>query len=370
VADVLFNEVKADFRRGLGNALTASRRRHDQQKPGIFREEPLMKRTNRDRAVALAFVVALACCAGPSRVFAQPYPSQTVTIVVPFLAGGAVDVMARIIAARLQDYWKHAVVVENKPGGGGNIGSNSVAVAPADGYRLLFAPHGPVSYNVSLYKNMPYDPAKAFVPITLVGRSPNFLIVSHQSPFNSLSDIVAAAKAQPGKVTYASQGVGTTPHLTGARLGGEAKVEIVHVPYRGFPPAIADLISGRVTFMFADSGNTLPQHENKQVRILAIASDKRWPSFPDVKTMSELGYPGFVSGVWYAMLAPANTPPAITEKIRSDVLRAVKDPETSGKVQRLAVEIVGSTSAESRQILAAETAKWSEVIRSTGVTVE
>lgn len=329
-----------------------------------------MKRAHRTHAIALAFIVTLACCAVPSRVFAQSYPSQTVTIVVPFLAGGAVDVMARIIAARLQDYWKHPVVVENKPGGGGNPGSNSVATAPADGYRLLFTPHGTVSYNVALYKNMPYDPAKAFAPITLVGRSPNFLIVSHQSPFNSLADIIAAAKAQPGKITYASQGVGTTPHLTGARLGQEAKVEMVHVPYRGFPPAVTDLISDRVSFMFADSGNTLPQHDNKQVKILAIASDKKWPSFPEVKAMSELGYPGFVSGVWYAMLAPANTPPAITEKIRSDVLRAINDPETSSKIQRLAVELVVSTSAESRQILAAETAKWSDVIKSTGLSVE
>ena len=329
-----------------------------------------MKQVRGIYAIAMAFAVTLACCAVPNRGFAQSYPSQTVTIVVPFLAGGAVDVMARIIAAKLQDYWKHPVVIENKPGGGGNPGSNSVATAPADGYRLLFTPHGTVSYNVALYKNMPYDPAKAFVPITLVGRSPNFLIVSRQSPYNSLADIIAAAKAQPGKITYGSQGVGTTPHLTGARLGQEAKVEMVHVPYRGFPPAVIDLITGRVSFMFADSGNTLPQYENKQVKILAIASDNRWPSFPEVKTMSELGYPAFVSGVWYAMLAPANTPPAILEKIRNDVLRATKDPETAGKIQRLAVEMFVATSAESRQILAAETAKWSDVIRATGLSVE
>ena len=329
-----------------------------------------MKLAKRIHAMALAFVVGLATCAIPKRVFAESYPSQTVTIVVPFLAGGAVDVMSRIIAAKLQDYWRQPVVVENRPGAGGNVGSNSVAIAPPDGYRLLFAPHGPVSYNVSLYKNMLYDPVKAFVPITLIGRSPNFLIVARQSNFDPLSQIVAAAKAQPGKITYASQGVGTTPHLTGAWLGRAAKVELTHVPYRGFPPAVADLISERVTFMFADSGNTLPQYENKFVKVLAIASEKRWPSFNDVKTMAELGYPNFISGVWYAMLAPANTPSSIIEKVRSDVLRAVNDPETSGKVRQLGVDIVGTTSAESRHILAAETAKWSEVIRSAGVTVE
>jgi tripartite-type tricarboxylate transporter receptor subunit TctC len=334
------------------------------------REDTLIKRAYALCAVALAAVVAAAGCLVPSRALAQAYPSQGVTIVVPFLAGGAVDVMCRIIAARLQDYWKQPVVVENRPGAGGNVGSNSVAVAPPDGYRLLFAPHGPVSYNVSLYKNMPYDPAKAFVPITLVGRSPNFLIVARQSKFDSLAQIVAAAKAEPGKITYASQGVGTTPHLTGARLGREAKIDIVHVPYRGFPPAVADLITERVSFMFADSGNTLPQVENKQVKVLAIASDKRWPSFPDVQTMAELGYPDFVSGVWYAMLAPAATPSPILEKVRADVLRAVADPEAAGKIRPLAVDIVGATSVESQRILAAETAKWSEVIRSAGVTVE
>jgi tripartite-type tricarboxylate transporter receptor subunit TctC len=329
-----------------------------------------MSRVRTMRSVALAFALAWLCCALPSRGLAQAYPSQTVTIVVPFLAGGAVDVMARIVAAKLQEYWQQPVVVENKPGGGGNPGSNSVATAAPDGLRLLFAPHGVVSYNVSLYKNMPYDPVKAFEPITIVGRSPNFLIVSHQAPHNALADILAAARKDSGRVTYGSQGVGTTPHLTGARLAREAGVEMVHVPYRGFPPAVADLIGGRLTFMFADSGNTLPQYGNKQVKILAIASEKRWPSLPEVNTMSEVGYPNFVSVVWYTILAPAGTPPAIVEKIRSDVLRAAKDPESADKLQKLGLDVVGTTSAEARQILAAETTKWSEVIKAAGISVE
>jgi tripartite-type tricarboxylate transporter receptor subunit TctC len=329
-----------------------------------------MKPCRMMRAIALAFSLAWLGCALPSRGFAQGYPSQTVTIVVPFLAGGAVDVMARIVAAKLQEYWQHPVVVENRPGGGGNPGSNSVATAAPDGYRLLFVPQGVVSYNVALYKSMPYDPAKAFDPITILGRSPNFLIVSQQSPHNALADIVAAARKDPGRVTYGSQGVGTTPHLTGARLAREAKAEMVHVPYRGFPPAVADLIGGRVTFMFADSGNTLPQYGNKQIKVLAIASEKRWPSLPEVKTMSEVGYPNFVSVVWYTMLAPAGTPPAILDKIRSDVLRAVKDAESGDKLQKLGVDVVGTTAAEARQILASETTKWSEVIKAAGISVE
>lgn len=326
---------------------------------------------NRLKLKDIVSVLAVASvCTIPSQALAQSYPSRTVTIVVPVLAGGAVDVVARTVAAKLQDYWKHPVVIENKPGAGGILGSTFVAKAPADGYTLLITPHGAVSYNVSLYKKLPYDPKNAFVPITLIGRSPNFLITSNKSSHDSLADIVAEAKAHSGKVSYASQGIGTTPHLTGEWLAREANIEMIHVPYRGFPPALTDLIGGRVTFMFADSANTLPQQESGQIKILALASNKRWPSFPDVKTMAELGYPNFVSGVWYAMMAPANTPSLVTEQIQRDVLRAISDPDTSAKMQRLAIEIIGSTSTEAHQILAAETAKWSDVIKLSGITVE
>lgn len=318
----------------------------------------------------ILLATALAVGSNPGRALADEYPTRPVMMVVPFLAGGAVDVIGRIIAAKLQDLWKQPVVVENLPGGGGNIGSNSVAKAPADGYRLLFAPHGTVSYNVALYKSMPYDPAKAFVPVTLLGRSPNFLIVPRDSKYDSVEDIVAAAKKHPGEITYASQGVGTTPHLTGARLGRAADIDIVHVPYRGFPPAITDLIGGRVSFMFADSGNAVPRHEAKAVKVLATTAEKRWPAFPDVQTMIELGYPDFVSAVWYPVMAPAGTPPEIVEKIRTDIERAVNDPEVAARLRKLQVDVVVTTSEEASRILAEETTRWGAVIHAAGVTVQ
>lgn len=315
-------------------------------------------------------LVVLAMLGAVPAVHAEDYPSKPVHMIMPFLGGGAVDLLARVYASKLSEYWGQQVLVEDKPGAGGNLGSSLVASAPPDGYTLLVAPHGPLSYNAVLYKSMPYDPKTAFAPISLLARSPNFLIVPKDSPLNSLDDLINLAKAQPGKVYYGSQGNGTTPHLTGAMLGLRAGIEVVHVPYRGAPPLFTDLISGRLTFVFADSGNTLPRVRDGLIKVFAITSDKRWPALPDVKTMAELGYPNFLSAVWYALAAPAKTPPTIVGKIHEGIMRANKDPAVIARLNELGVEVVGSTPAEMARILADETARWSEVIRATGVTVE
>jgi len=317
---------------------------------------------------ALVVVSALLPAAVPTR--AQDYPSKPVHVIMPFLGGGAVDILARIYAAKLSEYWGQQVLVEDRPGAGGNLGSSLVAAAPPDGYMLLVAPHGPLSYNAVLYKTMPYDPKTAFAPISLLARSPNFLIVPKDSALNSLDDLIKLAKAEPGKVYYGSQGNGTTPHLTGAMLGLRAGIEVVHVPYRGAPPLFTDLISGRLTFVFADSGNTLPRVRDGLVKVFAITSDKRWPALPEIKTMAELGYPNFLSAVWYALAAPARTPPAIVGRIRDGILRANKEPDVIARLNDLGVEVVGSTPEEMAKTLADETARWSEVIRATGVTVD
>jgi tripartite-type tricarboxylate transporter receptor subunit TctC len=222
---------------------------------------------------------------------AQTFPNRPVHIIMPFLAGGAVDVLARVHAAKLAEYWGQQVIVENRTGAGGNVGSAFVAASPPDGYMLLIAPHGPLSYNKALYPDMPYDPATAFAPVTLIARSPNFVIVPKESPLGSVADLVQLAKDKPGTVYYGSQGNGTTPHLTGAMLALRAGVSMQHVPYRGFPPAFTDLISGRITYMFADSGNTLPRVRDNLIKVLAIAGDGRWPALPAVPTMAEAGYP-------------------------------------------------------------------------------
>ena len=312
----------------------------------------------------------LAALALVSAAAAQEFPAKPVRVVVPFLAGGSVDALARILAAKLGEYWAKPVVVENKPGAGGNVGSLSVVTADPDGHTLLFAPLGPLSYNGALYANMPYDPATAFAHISLVGSSANFLIVGKDSPYKSLAELIAGAKAAPGKLNYGSQGNGTTPHLTGALFVVRAGMDTVHVPYRGFPPLIADIVAGNVGFMFTDSGNALPQLRNGQIRVLAVASPERSPLLPEVPTMAQAGVPDFVSTTWYGLAAPAKTPPAIVAKINADAVRALKDPEVAGRIGQLGAEIAGTTSAEATRILAFETKRWGDIIRQIGVKAE
>jgi len=312
----------------------------------------------------------LAALALVSAAAAQEFPAKPVRVVVPFLAGGSVDALARILAAKLGEYWAKPVVVENKPGAGGNVGSLSVVAAEPDGHTLLFAPLGPLSYNGALYANMPYDPATAFAHISLVGSSANFLIVGKDSPYKSLAELIAGAKAAPGKLNYGSQGNGTTPHLTGALFVVRAGMDTVHVPYRGFPPLIADIVAGNVGFMFTDSGNALPQLRNGQIRVLAVASPERSPLLPEVPTMAQAGVPDFVSTTWYGLAAPAKTPPAIVAKINADAVRALKDPEVAGRIGQLGADIVGSTPAEATRILAFETKRWGDIIRQIGVKAE
>jgi tripartite-type tricarboxylate transporter receptor subunit TctC len=316
--------------------------------------------------VGAAFLL-IACGAGGR---AQEFPARPVHVVVPFLAGGSVDALARILSAKLGDYWSKPVVVENKPGAGGNIGSAAVAGADPDGHTLLFAPLGPLSYNGSLYRNMPFDPLTAFAHISLVGRSANFLIVGKTSNLKSVAELIDAAKAAPGKLNYGSQGNGTTPHLTGALLAVRAGIDVVHVPYRGFPPLIADIIAGQVAFMFADSANTLPQLRNGQIRVLAVASAERSPLLPEAPTVNQAGVPNFESTTWYGLAAPAKTPQAVVAKINADVVRALKEPDTTARIGQLGAEIVGSTPEDATRILAFEARRWGDIIRQIGVRAE
>ena len=314
---------------------------------------------------ALCAALALA-----TTTMAQEFPSKQVLIVVPFLAGGSVDAMARIFGAKLGDYWGKPVVVEDKPGAGGTVGSLSVAQAAPDGHTLLFAPGGPLSYNAILYPNLPYDPATAFAHVTVVASSANFLIVGKDSKFNSLAAIIAAAKAAPGKLNYGSQGNGTGPHLAGAMLVWRAGVDITHVPYRGFPPLLADLVTGQIDIHFGDTPNTLPQLRNGQVRVLASATPARSPVIPDAPTMAEAGLKDFVSIAWFSLVAPAKTPPAVVAKIHADTARALKDPDVVARFAPLGLEGVGSSPEETRKLLAGETERWGEVIRAAGIKVE
>lgn len=317
-------------------------------------------------ALAVSFGAALS--AAPAH--AQSYPTKPVRVVVPFLAGGALDVIARIFSPKLGEVWSRAVVVENKPGAGGNVGAQAVATAEPDGYTLLFAPPGPLSYNGALYPTMGYDPARDFAPITIVVRMPNVLIVGQASPVRTLAELVALGKASPGKLNYGSQGNSSTPHITGALLGVRAGIELVHIPYRGFPPALADLLKGDLSFLFTDAANAVPQLRGGQARALAIASAERWPLLPEVPTLVELGYPGFVSMVWDGLVAPAKTPAPIVAKIHADMARVLADPEVKDRLVQLGLLVVASTPEELARYMTSETTHWREIIQATRVKAD
>jgi len=310
---------------------------------------------------ALAAILAAASVAS----FAQ-YPSKPVRIVVTFLPGGSADTLARIVAPKLSAAWNQPVIVDNRAGAGGNVGADVVAKAPADGYTLMFTPPPPLGINLFLYKDMPFDPRTAFAPVSVLAVMPNILVVGPRVAARSVDELVAFGKTNPGKLSYGSQGVGSTPHLTGAMLALAKGIEIVHVPYKGFPPVLADLLGGRLDFAFADASNVLPQLKEGRLRALAVASDKRFFALPNTPTMTEAGVPGFVSGTWMSFAAPAGTPPEIIRKWNDELRRAVREPDVQARFAELGVEIWASTPEEMRRHMESEIERWGEVIRKSG----
>jgi tripartite-type tricarboxylate transporter receptor subunit TctC len=313
----------------------------------------------------LRTVLAMLLAAAPLASLAQ-YPSKPVRIVVTFLPGGSADLLARIIAPKLSAAWGQPVIVENRAGAGGNVGADVVVKAPADGYTVMFTPPPPLGINLFLYKDMPFDPRTAFAPISVVAVMPNILVVGPRVAARSVGELVAYAKANPGKLSYGSQGIGSTPHLTGAMLALATGIEIVHVPYKGFPPVLADLLGGRLDFAFADASNVLPQLKEGRLRALAVASEKRFFALTNTPTMTEAGVPNFVSGTWMSFAAPAGTPPEIVRKWNSDIKKAVREPDVQARFAELGVESWASSPEEMRRHMESEIARWGEVIRKSG----
>src|SRR5215510_9351636 len=288
-------------------------------------------------ALVLATIATL-----PSALHAQDFPTRPVRIVVPFPAGGTADVMPRIVGDWLSRKWGHPVIIENKPGAAGNIGAEAVANSEPDGYTLLSAPPPPLVINQNLYPKLPFDPTQ-FVPISVMGIVPNALVVNPQKiAANSVAEFFAYAKANPGKVSSATQGNGTTSHLTSEMFQMMADVKFVHVPYRGSAPALQGLLAGDVDIMFDNLGVSLPLVESGKLRLLAVASEKRLPSLPDVPTMAET-LPGFESAAWYGVVAPPKTPKAITQKLNADISDALHDPDVQDRLKKLSAEIVGGS---------------------------
>ena len=299
---------------------------------------------------------------------AQGFPSRGARIVVPFPPGGTVDVLGRALGQKLSDKWKQSVVVENKPGAGTVLGTEFVARAAPDGHTLLLAVTAH-AVNATLYRKLPFDPVRDFAPVSMVATTPNMLIVHPSVQANTVAELIALAKANPGKVTFASAGSGTAMHLAGEMFKSMAGIDIVHVPYKGTPPALNDLIGGVVNIMF-DTGVTLPHVKAGKLKAIAVTSTRRATLTPELPTMAESGLPGFDVVSWYAIFAPAGTPAAVVETLNRDVNDSLRDAEVRERMTRIGLDPVGTTPAALEQHLKSEIAKWGKVVRDSGAKAD
>ncbi|WP_395348964.1 Bug family tripartite tricarboxylate transporter substrate binding protein [Variovorax sp. UC122_21] len=297
------------------------------------------------------------------------FPDKAIRIVVPFPPGGATDAAARLVAVKMSEHWDQPVVVDNRAGAGGNVGSDLVAKAPADGYTLVMGVTGSHAINTSLYSRMPYDPVADFVAISQVAVVPNVLVVHPSVPAKNLAELVALAKKEPGKLNYASLGNGTAAHLGMEMLKAEAGVDITHVPYKGSAPAVSDLLAGQVQMMVDGLPSALPHVKAGKLRAIALTSLRRSPSLPDLPTIAE-SYPGFYADAWSGLFAPKGTPQPVVDKLSAEVQRILKLPEVREKLAALGAEPVGSTQAEFAAHVKKEIDKWAKVVKTSGAKVD
>jgi tripartite-type tricarboxylate transporter receptor subunit TctC len=300
---------------------------------------------------------------------AQDYPSRPVKIVVPFPAGGSNDIIARILAQKLGERTGQAFLIENRGGAGGNIGADAVATSQPDGYTLLLTAPPPLTINAALYKNLPYDPAKAFAPVALVASVPIVLAVHPSVDANNVTELIALAKAKPGTINFGSSGNGSTNHLAGELLKSMTGINIVHLPYRGAAPAMNDLIAGHIPVMFDNIPAVLPQVQGKAIRAIAVAGAKRASALPDVPTVAESGVPGFEASAWFGLVAPAKTPAPVLAKLESEVDAILKMPDVQKRFTELGAEPGSISGAAFGRFLADKTAKWTKIIQSSGATI-
>ncbi len=324
-------------------------------------------RTNRARR-ALTIGAALAATLPAAR--AQGYPTKPITIIVPFPPGGTTDILARILAQYMSTELGQSVVIDNRGGAGGNIGTQAAARAPADGYTLLMGTVGTHAINASLYKKLPYDPIKDFVPLSRVAMVPNLLVANPSQPYKTVQELIAYARANPGKINYGSSGNGTSIHLSGELFKSMAKVEMTHIPYKGSAPAVSDLIGGQIAIMFDNMPSALPHVKAGKLRAIALTSARRSPELPDVPTVAEAGLPGYEATSWFGMFAPAGTPPAIVAKLNDTIVKALNDPEIRKKIVEQGGEPHPEKPEQFAAFIKAETAKWGKVVKESGASVD
>jgi tripartite-type tricarboxylate transporter receptor subunit TctC len=304
-----------------------------------------------------------------SHAFAQNYPNKAVRLVLPYPPGGGTDVIARPLALRLGEYLGQQVIVDNRGGAGGNIGMEFVAKSPPDGYTLLFALTAQFAVNVSLYPKLPYDPVKDYAPISLLANAPYLLIVHPSVPATSVRELIALMKAHPGQLAYSSSGNGSGAHLAGEMLRSLARVDIMHVPYKGAGPAMPDLIAGQVQLSFVTYTASAPHLKTGRLRALGVTTAQRSPALPDLPAIAE-SVPGYDSAVWYGFAAPAGTPREIVARLNSEVLRVLAAPDFRSRVMLEAVAPIGSTPEEFGAFIKSEIARWAKVVRDSGAKVD
>jgi tripartite-type tricarboxylate transporter receptor subunit TctC len=312
--------------------------------------------------IVLACLLAmLAFCA-----MAQSYPSKPVRVVIPYPPGSTPDIVGRSLSEKLQKALGQPFVVDNRTGAGGNIGTDAVAKATADGYTLLVAINGPVAVNKHLYKALPYDPDKDLQPISLLASAPQILVVKAELGIEDFKSFVQQARQNPGKWSYGSAGSGSASHLTMELLKSDARLYLVHIPYRGFPPALTDLLAGNIEAMFAIIPAVLPQVRAGKVKALAITALKRSTLAPDVPSVAELGYPQLESLAWIGLLAPAGTPKEVVARLSAETIRGMQQQETREILGKQGFDVVASSPREFSRWISVESAKWAKVIRASG----
>lgn len=313
-------------------------------------------------------LLVAACAAFSVLAHAQDYPNKQIRIIIPFQAGGLLDVVARVVADKFREKWGQPAILEHRVGASGNIGAEAVYKSEPDGHTLFVSPPGPIALNKMLYPNLAYDP-DAFVPISILVATPAVLVVHPEVPATSSQQLIAYAKANPGKLNYGTPGAGSTPHLAAELFQSMAGIQLVHIPYKGTVPLTTDLLGGRVQLSFAQFSTVLPHITAGKLRLIAVAGEKRSPLYPDVPALTEV-LPGFYSANFFGLVAPPGLSPALANRLSAAAAEALKQPDVEKKLRDLTTEPVGSTPAEAREFLTREKERWGRVIQSAKIKLE
>ncbi len=326
-------------------------------------------RFNARRTVLQAIAAAsLGAALVPAAFAAEAFPNKPITMVVPFVAGGTTDILARIVGQSLGEELGQPVIIDNRAGAGGNIGGQFAARAPADGYTIFMGTVGTHAINEWLYKKMPFSPNKDFAPLTRVANVPNLLVANPAQPFKNVKELISYAQAHPGQVNFGSSGSGSSIHLSGELFKMMTKVDMIHIPYKGSAPAVTDLLGNQIAIMFDNMPSAIQHVRSGKLRPLAVTTAKRSPELPDVPTVAEAGVPGYEATSWFGLFAPTKTPADVQAKLHAAIIKVLQKPDVIKKIGDQGGEVVTESQAEFGKFIAAENEKWKQVVKTSGAT--